>query len=115
MATPQTPQQLGTINNITVANSTPSGASAGFATDYQRFVNVWLGLTGGTSVDVVVWVWRTNAGWINYVDVPQTTVLTTNGGGFFQFELRGAERVYIQLLNLVGPPSCSLIVEGVTY
>jgi len=115
MATPQVPQQLGTITNITSANGAPAVAGDGFATGYQRFVNVWVGLTGGVSVDVLIWVYRTNAGWVNYVDVPQTTVLTANGGGFFQFELRGAERIYVQLLNLVALPSCKLIVEGVTY
>lgn len=115
MAAPQTPQFLGSLASITAVNGTPSGASAGFATNYQRFVNLWVGLTGGTSVDVSVWVWRTGIGWISYVDVPPTTVTTANGGGFFQFEMRGAERVYFQFTNFVGPPTVRLLVEGVTY
>lgn len=115
MASPQTPQSLGFASNITLANGTPSGATAGFATNYQRFVNVWIGLTGGTSVDVSVWVWRTGVGWVFYSDVPTTTITTANGGGFFQLEMRGAERIYIQLANLVGPPTIRLLVEGITY
>lgn len=115
MASPQTPQFLGSLASITAVNGTPSGASAGFATNYQRFVNLWVGLTGGTSVDVSVWVWRTGVGWIFYADVPPTTVTTANGGGFFQFEMRGAERVYFQFTNFVGPPTVALLVEGVTY
>ena len=115
MAAPQVPQLLGSSSGITSANGTPSGASAGFATSYQRFLNIWVGLTGGTSVDVQFWVWRTGIGWVLYVDVPQTTVTTANTGGFFQLEMRGAERIYVQLLNLVGPPTCQIFVEGVTY
>lgn len=115
MASPQTPRLLGTISSLTAVNGTPSGASAGFPTDYQRFVNLWLGLTGGTSVDVAVWVYRTGIGWVLYADVPTTTITTTNGGGFFQLEMRGAERIYFQFTNFVGPPTVRVVVEGVTY
>lgn len=120
MATPQNPQQLGYTTNIRSANGTPSGASAGYSTSFQRFINIWVGLAGGTSVDVSIWVYRTGIGWVLYADVPTTTVTTANGGGFFQLEMRGAERIYIQLANFVGTsppptPAVALLVEGITY
>ena len=109
------PQELGTFTGIVAAMPPPTLDSQGVATNGARFVNVWVGMTGGTSVVFQVYLYRTVQGWSYYGDVPATTLTTTNGGGIFQLELRGAERVYAQLTSLVGGPTCSLLYEGVTY
>lgn len=109
------PQTLGTFSGINAAMPAPTVESDGVATFGSRFVNVWVGMAGGTSVVLQCWVYRTLQGWTYYGDVPATTLLTTNGGGIFQLELRGAERVYAQLITFTGPPTCSILYEGVTY
>lgn len=109
------PQQLGYFSGIAAAMPNPSAATDGVATNAARFVNVWLGMTGGTSVVLQVWVYRTTQGWTYYSDVPATTFSTTYGGGIVQLELRGIERVYAQLTTFTGPPTCALLYEGVTY
>lgn len=109
------PQELGTFTGIAAAMAAPTLDSDGVATNGARFVNVWVGMTGGTSVVFQVYVYRTLQGWTYYGDVPATTLLTASGGGFFQLETRGAERVYAQLITFTGPPTCTLLYEGVTY
>lgn len=113
------PQELGTVTGIVAAMPAPTLDSQGVATNGARFVNVWVGMVGGTSAIFQVFLYRTGQGWTYYGDVPATTVLTTyvagGSGGLFQLETRGAERVYGQLTSLVGGPTCSLLYEGVTY
>lgn len=109
------PQELGVFTGIVAAMAAPTLATDGVATNGARFVNVWIGMTGGTSVVAQFYLYRTGQGWTYYGDVPATTLLTSNSGGLFQLELRGAERVYAQLITFTGPPTCSILYEGVTY
>ena len=109
------PQELGVFTGIVAAMPAPTLDSQGVATNGARFVNVWIGMTGGTSVVFQVYLYRTGQGWTYYGDVPATTLLTAQGGSIFQLELRGAERVYAQLTTFVGPPTCTILYEGVTY
>lgn len=111
------PTQIGKLTGINAATAAPTqtDATAGFDTQSQRFVNIWYLLVGGTSVDTTVYLYRTGIGWILYTDVPQLTLSTSNAGGVIQIETRGAERVYVRLLNFVGPPTVDVILESVTY
>lgn len=109
------PQELGTFSGINSAMAAPTLASDGVATNGARFVNVWVGVVGGTSVVLQCWLYRTLQGWTYYSDVPPTTLLTSSNGGIFQLETRGAERVYAQLITFTGPPTCAILYEGVTY
>lgn len=111
------PTQIGSLTGINASTSAPTqnDATAGFDTQSQRFVNVWYRLTGGTSADTTVYLYRTGIGWILYTDVPQLTLTTANFGGVVQVETRGAERIYVRLQNFVGPPTVDVILESVTY
>lgn len=116
LAGPGAPAALGSATGIIAATGAPSLATDGYATLGNRFVNVWVDMAGGTSCDVQVYLYRTTVGWILYTDVPTTTVLTANGGGLFQLEPRGAERIYVRLINFVGGgATAGIFVDGVTY
>lgn len=110
------PATLGSATGIIGATGAPTLATDGYSTLSNRYVNVWVGLAGGTSCDVQIYVYQATVGWLLYTDVPTTTVLTANGGGLFQLELRGASRVYARLTNFVGVgATAAIVVEGVTY
>ena len=109
---------LGTAGPFVGDNGSPIGGAAtlGFDTQYLRFVNTWVKLTNGTSFDVLFYVYNSASQWMLYVDVPQTTVTTANGGGFFQLEMRGIERFYCRVLNPVGANvTANLLIQGVSY
>ena len=108
------PQQLGTFTT-NAANGTPSGATAGSFTQAARFVNVWYDLTGGTSCTTRIWLFRHTVQWVLYTDIPTTTILTANGGGLLQIETRGAERVYVEIVAVTGPPTIAVYIDGVNY
>lgn len=113
------PTLLGTAGPFNADNGSPIGASnpdtLGFDTQCLRFINAWVGLVGGTSFNVMFYVFDGTA-WYLYTDVPTTTVLTANGGGFFQLEMRGITRVYVRVLTPVGAGvSAGIKVEGVSY
>ena len=112
-----TPQELGVFSGIVAAMPSPTLASDGVAVNGARFVNVWVGMTSARASTVVFqcWLYRTGQGWTFYSDVPATTLQSTNGGGLFQLELRGAERAYAQLTTFTGAPTCTILYEGVTY
>ena len=57
------PQELGTVTGIVAAMAAPTLSTDGFATNGARFVNVWVGMTGGTSVVFQVYLYRTGQGW----------------------------------------------------
>lgn len=108
------PYEVGTFSTA-AANGTPTLASQGQETQLARYVNVWYKLTGGTSVTTRIWLYRDVIGWILYTDIPTTTILTANGGGILQIETRGAQRVYVELITFVGPPTVNVRVDVVTY
>lgn len=113
-------QYLGQAAGIVAATAAPTLPTDGFDTFSMRFVNIWLALSGGTSADIVVWLYRASpdgsiAQWVLYTDVPQTTYLTANGGGVMQLELRGAERIYIQFPNVTVGTTASYHMYGVNY
>ena len=100
----------------TVANSTPSGATDGYATGGNRFLNIWYNMSAGsTSVTTRIWFYRQSVGWVLYTDVPTTTILTANGGGFLQLEARGVQRVYVELITFTGNPTVDVHIDGITY
>lgn len=106
---------LGTTTGIAAATAAPTTATQGYETKGHRFVNLWISCAAGTSVDVQVYVYRPMMGWFLYTDVPTTTLLTANGGGLLQLELRGASRVYVRHTNFVGGLTSAVVAEGVTY
>lgn len=112
---------LGQAGPFIADNGSPIGAAnpatIGFDTQMLRFVNVWVGLTGGTSFAVNIYVFNADASmWYLYTDVPTTTVLTANGGGLFQLELRGVDRVYCRVSSPSGAGATAGIgFYGVTY
>lgn len=108
------PQEIGNFQT-NAANGSPGGANAGFDPQLSRFVNVWYKLAGGTSVTTRIWLYRDTIGWILYTDIPTTTMLTANGGGIIQVETRGAQRVYVELVTFVGPPTVTVFADAVTY
>lgn len=106
---------IGSTQNIALATAAPTLATDGYATKGHRFINLWVSCSGGTSVDVSVYVYRQYMGWILYTDVPTTTMLTANGGGLLQLELRGAERVYLRHVSFNGGVTSGILAEAVTY
>lgn len=123
MPAPALPQQLGAIYSITAANSTPSLATDGFATNNHRFINVWLSQNASinlatSSVTATFWLYKTGIGWIRYTDIEpiRTYGLGTQPGFVTSLEPRGSvDRVYIQLSNFVEVQNIQILVEGVTY
>jgi len=112
----QFPVILGSATGIAAANGTPSGATAGFATGGQRYINVWYSMSAGsTSVTTRIWLYRELIGWVLYTDIPTTTILTANQGGVIQLESRGAQRIYIELITFTGSPTVGIYVDGVSY
>ena len=115
------PQYLGKTTGIIAGTSAPSTATDGFDALQMRFVNAWVRLTNGTSCDVSVYLYNSapgalQGGWYLYTDVPTTTITTTNGGGVFQIETRGAQRVYVRLQSFVGAnATADIILYGVNY
>lgn len=111
------PTHLGSNTVIAAANGVPSGASAGFPTNALRFINTIMHLQGGTGATAVVavWVYHSSFGWFLYTDVPQTTLLLANNGGIFQLELRGLERVYVQVVSITAGATLTVRCEGITY
>ena len=99
------------------ATSAPTLASDGWDTNRLRFVNLYLHLTGpaGVTATVSVWIYHPIAGWFLYTDVPQTTLYLANNGGFFQLELRGVERVYVQVNAITAGATLTMRAEGVSY
>lgn len=106
---------IGSTQNLVAATAAPTLATDGYATKGHRFVNLWVSCSGGTSVDVSVYVYRQFMGWMLYTDVPTTTLLTANGGGLLQLELRGCERVYLRHNSFNGGVTSSIVAEAVTY
>lgn len=112
---------LGSVGPLVADNGSPIGVAnpdtIGFDTQQLRFINAWVGLSGGTSFDVLFYVYNSVPNtWFLYTDVPQTTVLTVNGGGFFQLEMRGVSRIYCRVLSPVGAGvSAGILLQGVTY
>lgn len=108
-------QQIGLTSGIVLAQAAPTLATDGFETRGERFVNVNVAFTAGTSADVQIYL-HNGSGWVLYTDVPTTTVLSANGGGLFQLEVRGQPRIYVRVTNLVGA-GCSVNVfcTAVTY
>jgi hypothetical protein len=90
-------------------------ATDGFGTNNFRFINFWVELVGFTSIDVTVYVYHPDVGWVLYTDVPTTTLLTANGGGFIQVETRGVPRVAMKINAVVGAGTADIIAEGMTY
>ena len=123
MPAPALPQQLGAIYSITAANSTPSLATDGFATNNHRFINIWVSQNASISlttstITATFWLYKTGIGWIRYTDIEpiRTWGLGTQGGFVTSLEPRGSvERVYIQLSNFVEVQNIQILVEGVTY
>lgn len=111
------PTHLGSNTVIAAANGTPAGASAGFTTNSLRFINTIMHLQGGAGATAVVnvWVYHSSFGWFLYTDVPQTTLLLANNGGIFQLELRGLERVYVQVVSITAGATLTVRCEGITY
>ena len=107
--------QIGLTSGIAVAQAAPTLATDGFDTRGERFCNVNVALTAGTSCDVQIYLYN-GSGWVLYTDVPTTTVLASNGGGLFQLEVRGQPRIFARVTNLVGA-GCSVDVfaTAVTY
>lgn len=106
---------LGQTSAIIAATGAPTLATQGYETKGHRYINLWVSCSGGTSVDVTVYIYRTGIGWLLYTDVPQTTLLTANGGGILQLELRGAQRVYVRHNSFNGGVTSGIVAEGVTY
>ena len=111
------PTHLGANTVIAAANGVPSGAAAGFTTNALRFINLIMHLQGGAgaTASVNVWVYHSQFGWFLYTDVPTTTLLLANNGGIFQLELRGLERVYLQVNSITAGATLTVRCEGVTY
>lgn len=108
-------QQIGLTSGIAVAQSAPTLATDGFDTRGERFCNVNVVLTAGTSCDVQIYLYN-GANWVLYTDVPTTTVLSANGGGLFQLEIRGQPRIFARITNLVGAgASVNVFATAVTY
>jgi len=123
MSTPVLPQKLGSVAGIAAVTAAPTLATDGFPTNGYRFINFWVKPALFTSVDVTVYLYRPATapatGWVLYTDVPLTTVLTANGGGFLQLEPRGAVRIALRI-NTVVPVApfvgtVSILAEGMTY
>lgn len=106
---------LGATTGIVAATAAPTLATDGYETKGHRFVNLWVSCSGGTSVDVTVYIYTTGIGWILYTDVPSTNFSTANGGGILQLELRGAQRVYLRHNTFTGGVTSAIRAEGVTY
>jgi hypothetical protein len=111
------PVSLGSQIIVNAANLAPTAPTAGWDTNRLRFVNLYLHLTGaaGVTAAVTVWIYHPIAGWFLYTDVPQTTLLLANNGGFFQLELRGVERVYVQVNTITAGATLTMRAEGVSY
>lgn len=111
------PFSLGAVQTVNAATAAPTLGSQGWEANKLRFVNLYLHLTGaaGATATVVVWIYHPVAGWFLYTDVPATTLYLANNGGFFQLELRGVERVYVQVTALSVGASLAMRAEGVTY
>lgn len=106
---------LGSTSGIVAATAAPTTATQGYETKGHRFVNLWVSCSAGTSVDVSVYIYRIGIGWLLYTDVPTTTMLTANGGGILQLELRGAQRVYLRHNSFNGGVTSGIVAEGITY
>ena len=108
-------QQIGLTSGIVLAQSAPTLATDGFDTRGERFCNVNVVLTAGTSCDVQIYLYN-GASWMLYTDVPTTTVTAANGGGLLQLEIRGQPRIAVRVTNLVGAgATANVFLTGVTY
>lgn len=111
---PTIPQSLGSVTGIAAATLAPTLATQGFPTNQYRFVNLWVKITAFTSIDVSVYVYHATTGW--HLDIAATTLTTGTAGTFMQLETRGAQRVYLRVISVVGGPgTVDVDVEGVTY
>ena len=108
-------EAIGTAAGVATTTAAPSTATDGIDTKQHRFVNCWIKLVGGTSANFTVYLYRSAIGWIQYTDVPETTLTTANGGGVIQIEPRGADRVYVRCTSVTGPPTHSMAFYGSTY
>lgn len=117
MAFGPAPVSLGAAIVANAATAAPTASTDGWDTQLLRFANLYLHLTGvaGVTAAVNVWIYHPIAGWFLYTDVPTTTLYLANNGGFFQLELRGVERVYVQVNSITAGATLTMRAEGVTY
>lgn len=117
-STPTTPYygDLGATLNLSGTSSVPMFSSSGFYTYGNRFVDLRVKLTSGTSANFTVYLYNSQSNdWILYTDVPETTLYTANGGGVFQIEPRTAQRVYLRYTSGSGSVTASIFAYGITY
>ena len=110
----QAPIALGSTTGIVAPTAAPTLPTDGYDLRDQRFAQLWIGVAGGTSAQVAVYLLGPS-GWILYTDVPPTTFLTADGGGVLQIEPRGALRCYVRVLTLAGGETVAIHAQGVTY
>lgn len=114
MATiPFKPQPLGSVTGIAAATAAPTLVTEGFPTNDSRFINLWVKITGFGSISVATWVYHTITGWVQ--DLPPTIIPGANLGQFMEFELRGPQRIYLQVTLVVGAGTVDVVAEGITY
>ena len=117
MAFGPAPISLGSAIVANAATAAPTSVADGWDTQLLRFTNLYLHLTGaaGVTAAVTVWIYHPIAGWFLYTDVPQTTLYLANNGGFFQLELRGVQRVAVQVNSITAGATLTMRAEGITY
>lgn len=121
------PQPLGSVTNASVTDTINTlvvgSPTQGYATNNNRFTNIWVTVTGDlTQGSVRLYVAVYNAtlnAWLGCWQSPLALLSAVSAnGGFYQVETRGAERVAVGFSGavvVVTPVTVNYAVDGVTY